>query len=207
LSEANDPKYADYDATKPTKYIQYWDVNNLYGLEITRALPYGNFVWLRGDQCEALEDLVRLGYDKESPCGKSYFFEVDLDYPAMLHDVHNDLPLCPEKMKVKQSMLSETQAVIHRQYFRDRYSETAKHVANLMPKKKYVLHESMLHEALNKGLVVTKWHRGISFTQKAFMAPYINHNNQMRAQVPEGDDFERYLWKLLNNAVRFSLNM
>ena len=34
------------------------------------------------------------------------FLEVDLEYPSELHDLHNDDPLAPEKLKINQNMLS-----------------------------------------------------------------------------------------------------
>ena len=33
-------------------------------------------------------------------------FEVDLEYPRELHDLHNDYPVAPEKAKVSRNMLS-----------------------------------------------------------------------------------------------------
>ena len=32
--------------------------------------------------------------------------EVDLEYPKELHDLHNDYPIAPEKVKVSNNMLS-----------------------------------------------------------------------------------------------------
>ena len=37
---------------------------------------------------------------------KGLILEVDLEYPHELHDLHNDYPLAPEKVKVSKSMLS-----------------------------------------------------------------------------------------------------
>ena len=42
---------------------------------------------------------------KKSPIG--YFFEVDLEYPDELHELHNDYPLAPEKLAVSSDMLSK----------------------------------------------------------------------------------------------------
>ena len=36
----------DYDNTKETIYIMYFDANNLYGMAMTEYLPYGGFEWL-----------------------------------------------------------------------------------------------------------------------------------------------------------------
>ena len=37
----------DYDPTKPSKYISYLDMNNLYGCTMSSYLPYGGFKWLK----------------------------------------------------------------------------------------------------------------------------------------------------------------
>ena len=46
-SEANKKYMKKYDPTKPSKYISYLDMNNLYGWEMTGSLPYEGFEWLK----------------------------------------------------------------------------------------------------------------------------------------------------------------
>ena len=46
-SEANNKYLKDYDPTKPSKFISYLDMNNLYGWAMSRYLPYGRFKWLK----------------------------------------------------------------------------------------------------------------------------------------------------------------
>ena len=35
-----------------------------------------------------------------------YFLEVDLKYPSELHELHNDYPLAPEKLRISSNVLS-----------------------------------------------------------------------------------------------------
>ena len=37
---------------------------------------------------------------------KGLILEVDLEYPRELHNIHNDYPVSPEKVKVSNDMLS-----------------------------------------------------------------------------------------------------
>ena len=46
-SEANNRYLKDYDPTKPSKFISYLDMNNLYGWAMSRYLLYGRFKWLK----------------------------------------------------------------------------------------------------------------------------------------------------------------
>ena len=72
-------------------------------------------------------------------------------------------------------------------------------VCNLHNKRKYVVHINSLKQALNNGLKLKKVHRIIEFNQKAWLKPYIDMNTELRKLVK--DDFEKDLFKLINNAV------
>ena len=90
----------DYDPKKPSKFITYLDVNNLYGWTVSEYLPYGRFKWLKNVD----------GFDVMSISDKStigYFLEVDLEYPDDLHEMDNDYPLAPEKLAVSSNILSK----------------------------------------------------------------------------------------------------
>ena len=88
-----------YDPKKPSKFITYLDMNNLYGSTMIGYLPNGGFKWLKNGD----------GFDidsgsENSPIG--YILEVDLQYPVELHVLHNDYPLAPEKAAVSSDILS-----------------------------------------------------------------------------------------------------
>ena len=88
----------DYDKNKKSPYIQYWHVNNLYGWAMSQKLPANNFEWIK-DISQFNEDFIK-NYNEESD--KEYFLEVDVQYLEKLHELHNDLPFLPERMKIEK---------------------------------------------------------------------------------------------------------
>ena len=66
-------------------------------------------------------------------------------------------------------------------------------------KKKYIVHIKSLKQALNHGLNLKRVHRIIEFSQKAWLKSYIDTNTELRKLAK--DDFEKDLFKLMNNAV------
>ena len=46
-SEANNKYMKNYDPTKPSKYIEYLDKNNLHGWAMSDYLPYDGFKCLK----------------------------------------------------------------------------------------------------------------------------------------------------------------
>ena len=118
---------------------------------------------------------------------KGYILEVDVGYskaeskgryPENLHDLYNDLPFLPERMKI---------------------NKCTKLVCNLYDKKNYVVDIRALKQALNHGLILKKVHRVIQFNQEAWLKPYIDMNTELRKK--EKNDFEKDFFKLMNNAV------
>ena len=188
-ARANDPRLPDYDPTKPNSYITYLDVNNLYGYAMRQHLPTGDFKFLSRDEIDRLDiDSV----DDEAATG--YILEVDLTYPTRLHDAHNDYPLAPEKLKVSPDMLSPYCKALS-----NGHVLTEKLIPNLRDKVKYVTHFRNLKLYKRLGLEVTAIHRVLSFSQSAWMCPYIDLNTRLRQSAKS--EFEKDFYKLMNNAV------
>ena len=193
--EANN-KYmgSDYDKNKASSYINYLDANNLYGLSMIQKLPYRSLKW---DDKITEDDIIN--YDN----GRTGFIlEVDLEYPKELHELHNDYPLAPEVMNVKANMLSEKQVEIYKLINGSKEpkdEKTNKLILNLNDKNKYVVHIRTLQFYLKHGLTLKKVHRAIKFEQKEILKPYIEFNTEKRKNAR--NDFEKDIFKLLNNAV------
>ena len=45
-AKVNNKYMNDHDSKKPSKFITYLDMNNLYGWGLSEYLPYGGFKWL-----------------------------------------------------------------------------------------------------------------------------------------------------------------
>ena len=183
----------EYNDKEPSKYIMYLDANNLYGWAMSQYLPTGNFKWLSENE------ISKIDLEKYKTDGKEgLILEVDLKYPKKLHNLHNDYPIAPEKVKVSSDMLSE-----YCKRIADKYNISTGLVSKLTPmledKKKYVLHYRNLQLYLDLGLKIKKVHRVLKFNQSPWIKQYIDFNTEKRKNAK--NPFEKDFFKLMNNSV------
>ena len=157
------------------KYLIYVDANNLYGYIMSQKLPTHGFQWLTEEEIENLFKNQTLETWEKTPCA----IEVDLEYPKELHDLHNDYPVCAEKIITKNKI--------------------EKLIPNLRNKHNYVIHYRKLLQCLELGLKLKRIHRGIRFEESEWMKPYIDKNTKLRTEAK--NEFEKDFFKLMNNAV------
>ena len=143
-AKANNKYMKDYDPKKPSKFITYLDMNNLYGWAMSGYLPYGGFKWLKN-----VEGFDVNSISEESPIG--YILEVDLEYPDELHELHNDYPLAPEKLAVSSDMLSKYCKKIADKY-EIKVGDVKKLIPNLGNKTNYVVYYRNLQLYLSLGM-------------------------------------------------------
>ena len=142
---------------------------------MSQKLPVNNFEWIK-DTSQFNRDFVK-NYNEESDEG--YFLEVDVHCMEKLHELHNDLPFLPERIKMEKF---------------------EKLVANLHDKTEYAItirNLTIRKLTLNHGLVLKKVHRVIKFNQNAQLKSYIDMNAVLRKKAKK--DFEKFqekLWKM-----------
>ena len=66
----------NYDKNKESSYLNYWDIKNLY-------------------------EWANQNFNKNSNI--RYFIEADVQYPEKLHELHNDLPFLPKRIKIEKT--------------------------------------------------------------------------------------------------------
>ena len=115
---------------------------------------------------------VDLGKYKEDS-KRGFISEVNLEYPKKLHDLHNDYPLCPEKVKLLNDMLSRYCKKITKKYHIS-IGLLSKLIPTLKDKKEYALHYHNLQLYLNLSLKIKKIHRVLKFDQSPWLKQYID---------------------------------
>ena len=183
---ANNKYMKEYDE-------KYLDANNLYGWAMSQYLPTGNFKWMTDKEISKI-DLGKYKADGK----KGLILEVDLEYPQELHDIHNDYPVAPEKVKVSYNMLSAYCKKIAEKYNMS-IGLVSKLIPTLRDKKEYVLHYRNLQLYLDLGLKIKKVHRVLKFDQSPWLKQYIDFNTEKRKHAK--NSFKKDFFKLMNNSV------
>jgi len=137
---------------KPSSYLMYFDVNNLYGWAMYQPLSYADFRWV-----DNISNFNVMTIALDSPIG--YILEVDLEYPQYLHDVYADLPFCLIRDKPPGKRENKLLAMLY-------------------DKKCYVIHYRNLQQCTRHGLRITKIHRILQFAQSPWLRDYIQLNTK-----------------------------
>ena len=171
----------------------YWDANNFYGLAMIQSLPVSDFKFLTKKEINSFN----LDSISENSLTE-YILECDLEYCKELHDLHNDYPLCPEKIEVNSDMLSRYCSDIAKKYG-IKVGDVKKLIPNLGDKVKYVVHDKNLQYYLSSGIKLVKIHRILKFTQSNWLKEYVEFNTEKRQEST--DEFNKKIFKLLINCV------
>ena len=117
---------------------------------MSEYLPYEGFKWLK-----SIDKFDIMSINHKIPIG--YFLEVELEYSDKLHELHNDIPLAPEKPNVSSDMLSKYCKKIADRY-EIKVGDVKKLIPNLDNKTNYVVHYRNLQLCLSLGMKLANNH-------------------------------------------------
>ena len=91
-------KYMDnYDKNIESSYIEHLDTNNLYGWAMLQKLPVNFLKWV--EELSKFDEVFIKKYHENGNIG--YFFEVDVEYPQKLLNIHKNFQFLPERKKLE----------------------------------------------------------------------------------------------------------
>ena len=206
-------RYANVTSAESNKdSIYYLDANNLYGSVMMRPMPYEICNTVDPDTFDLAttspEEFVR---DLPTFSTLGYFILCDIEVPANKHDQFNDLPLFPtqnygllskplqdfaKNNNLDKQLGKNPNKTIEELFTND---PAKKLICNLLPKKNYLVHYSMLQLGLNLGYKITAIHKLIPFRQAPFIFEYINTLSKERANTDSA--VLKNLYKLLANSI------
>ena len=158
-----------------------------------QKLPIKDFRWMTEEE---LNNLNIGMFDADGETG--VIVECDLFYPGHLYESHKDFPLAPNSISITKDMLCENmqQFLVKNDIG---FSKQDRLTPNFLPKYNYVVHIKNLKYYLAKGLILTKVHRAVVFTQSRWLKPYIDFNTRKRQMA--SSKFEKSFFKLLVNSI------
>ena len=136
------------DPRRPTIFITYFDMNNLYGWTMSRYFPYATFKQLKNADNF---DLNLISEKSPILC----ILEVDDEYPDKLHALHNNYPLVPESLAIPFDMLSDYCKKVGDEY-EIKVGDVKKLMPNLGNITNYVPYYKNLQLYLSLGIKMTK---------------------------------------------------
>ena len=74
------------------------DINNLCGWVMSQKLPVNGFKWV--ENTSPFDEDFMKSYNENS--GEGYCLEFDVQNLEELHELQNDLPFLPERMKIEK---------------------------------------------------------------------------------------------------------
>lgn len=186
----------DADESGGPRSIVYTDCTNLYGKAMCMPLPLDNFAWMTREELDSFSPETDVSEDSET----GYFLEVDLMYPAELHEAHNSFPLAAQPIDLTEKDLSPySYSCLQALSGGKKKYSARKLTSTFYPRTKYLCHGLNLQLYLKLGMKLVRVHRGIKFRQQRFIKPYIEMCSERRRTAPT--EAQRNMYKLLCNSL------
>ena len=183
--KANNCELANYDSTKSTSWIQFYDINSMYPSIMEKPLPVDGGTWIelpknkkdRLKRLNALFDVMDYDRSDEEAC---YMVEVTFDVPWHRHSAVDWAPV--SKMSVKKSQLSPyTRSLI---LPGQPVSETPKLVPYLGMHVREAVDLRYLKFIMDHlGVRVFEFHSAVIFQCQPFMREFVQNTIQTRREL------------------------
>ena len=95
-----------------------------------------------------------------------------------MHDTHDQYPLAPEHLEIKEEILSEFQKKLSKNL--DIKVGGTKLCLTLLDKSNYICHYRNLEFYLEKGMKIKRVRRVLEFKESPWIKPYIDLNTRFR---------------------------
>lgn len=168
-----------YCKARPGYRIVYLDATNLYGYTMCQRLPTHGFEWmtiaeleeLKKDPCLYINDLLQNG----ECCAIMGDFRI----PREIHKMTWDYPFMPEKAKVLEEWLSETQRWLNEQAGVVHSEKQDYLLQTMMDKINYFVYGEILAFYLAHDMQMTEVVCGIKFKVSNWLEPYVMLNTRL----------------------------
>ncbi len=177
-------------------FIMFFDVNNQYGAAMSEYLPTDGFEWDLSFNNMSAEEQTEFILGLKDDASTGYIFQCDLEYPNNLHDIHDEFPMCPENLTIKDNWLSTYQMEMKKNF--NIKGASKKLCLTLFDKRDYILHYRNLKYCLSKGLKIKRVNKVLKFNQSPWLRSYIELNTKLRQEA--NSKFEESFPKLMNNS-------
>ena len=102
-AKANNKYMKRYDKNKESSFLEYLDANNLHGWAMSQKFPADGFKWIETSLIDkTFNKFTKLIKNCDEESNERLIIEVDVEYPKYLHNLHSNLPILPETMKINK---------------------------------------------------------------------------------------------------------
>ena len=176
-----------------SKKIIYMDATNLYGHSMIQTLPYDKIeMWHDHPDIYMIKLEEILNTPDDSDTGS--FIEVDLGYPDNINKKQRTFHFVLKIETVHKEKYNDYMKKIQAKNF----TKSKKLTCDWTDKKTYLIHYRFLKFFVRHRVIVDKIHEIISIKQSRLLEKYKIFKTQKRNRAK--NDFEKDLYKLLNNA-------
>ena len=198
--KANNPKCPDYDPTRDTTWLAYWDVNSLYPTAMCEMMPIDSYkaVEVREDPEQALAALHHLLDNYEETDTTGYMLVVTYHIPKEYHDKVDFAPVAKRKVALEE--LSERQRQV-KEFLEKKPKDQSEKLMPYLGEHKEVGHHVAYLKFLRDVLKakITKVHRIWSWRQSYWLRDYITMMALERQMST--DEVQKDVLKLIMNAL------